>query len=242
MNGSALLRLMDMTARQLPADGSDAGTDDAAVGAGPVPPRACAPGGETAVLLPAPSPPLQDLDAALKGRAGRRHYAASSLPAADLAACLAAAQRSASEMPAPGAEIRLLVVARDVEGVPPAVYECDGATLDRRARLPAGNDLSGVVLQAEFADASALVLFVGSIAEATRRWGAHGHRLLHVRAGLAAHGAWLAAEERLLAGCAFAGLLPSFLRSNGLADGYATSALFAFALGPLGRVPGPEAA
>jgi hypothetical protein len=178
------------------------------------------------------SPPLLDVEESLRARAARRAYASEPLAPGDLAAVLEAAREGADTLPADSVELVTYVVARDVATIPPGIYCARAAQLDRVAELPDGARIDAVVLQDEFARASAILLFAGGLAGATARWGAHGHRLLHLRAGLAAHGAWLAAEERLLAGCAFSGLLPTFLRAVGLADGFVLAPVFAFALGP----------
>lgn len=183
-------------------------------------------------VLGVASPALLDVEECLRGRTARRSYASAPLEPGDLAAVLEAARAGAAALPADSVELVTYVVARRVATIPPAIYRARAAQLERVAELPDGDRIEAVVLQDEFAHASAILLFAGGLAGATARWGAHGHRLLHLRAGLAAHSAWLAAEARLLAGCAFSGLLPTFLRSSGLADGFLLAPVFAFALGP----------
>jgi hypothetical protein len=185
-----------------------------------------------AVPLGAPSPPLLDLEESLRARAGRRAYAPEPLPLSDLAAILAAARAGAGLLPADAVELVTFVLAGDVEGCPRALYRAGAAELEQVAELPVGSRVEEAVLQSEFARTPAILLFTGALAGATARWGAHGHRLLHFRAGLAAHAAWVAAEARELAGCAFSGLLPGFLREIGLADGFRLAPVFAFAVGP----------
>jgi hypothetical protein len=103
--------------------------------------------------------------------------------------------------------------------------------LERVAELPTGVGAEDLVLQKEFAAAPVLCTVTGNLAAAQARHGGYGHRQLLVRAGAAAHAAWLAALRLDLVGTVFAGLLPQVLRDRAGADGYRRAPLFAFAAG-----------
>ena len=81
------------------------------------------------------------------------------------------------------------------------------------------------------AEAAAILTVVGPLAAAVGRHGGHGHRLLLARGAAATQAAWLRATEPGLVGTAFAGFLPSFLRTHAAVDGHERLALLAFAVG-----------
>jgi nitroreductase len=204
-----------------------------APGTGPRP----APPGDEGVRLPAPAPAREGLEESLRRRTAIRAYTRQPVELAQLSAMLTAAEeqdrRNWSSERAAGVELRLVCASWRVAGLDTGLYGFDGGTrsLVRLAALPTGTAAEDIVLQREFAAAPALVLVLGNLAEAVRRHGSHGHRLLLTRAGAAAHAAWLAALSVGLDGTVFAGLLPGAVRDLLGADGYTTAPLFAFSVG-----------
>jgi nitroreductase len=192
--------------------------------------------------LPAPSPPSVNLETALRGRTAVRQYARSPLALDDVAA-LAAAATGADRRgwPAEHAAVPLdiLIASWRVMGAPPALarYDADAHALVRLGELPTGKAAEDLVLQREFAHAPAVALVTGDLRTATARRGAHGHRLLLLRAGAACQAMWLAALRRALVGSIFAGLLPDALRDIGGVDGYSRAALLALAVGRPAQPP-----
>lgn len=138
-----------------------------------------------------------------------------------------------------GADLDLVLLARHVTGLAPAMYQY---VPRRHHLLPIGHlpaaGAAELVIQAEFARAPALLFAVGNLAAALERHGSHGHRQLLVRAGAVLHHAWLGALSLGLAGCIFAGLLPNALRDLAGTDGYTRMPLLALAVG---RAPAPTA-
>lgn len=132
------------------------------------------------------------------------------------------------------ARLKLLVVAWRVNGMRPGVY---GYQLDSHAlqlmTQPAEESLNGrgLVLQAEFAEAAALVLITGSLQDATAQHGSWGHRNLLVRAGAAGQRLWLASLATGLCGTVFAGMLPRAAKALAAIDGFRTTGLLAYATG-----------
>jgi hypothetical protein len=187
--------------------------------------------------LPAPAAPRATLDDVLPVRAAVRDYAGTPLSGADLSAVFAAADRmDAGGWPAEraaGVDLELYCAAWRVTGVDTGLYRYQPrrSALCRVASLPDGPEAEELVMQQEFAQASALLVITGNLAAALARHGSHGHRLLLSRAGAAGHAAWLTALRLGLVGTVFAGLLPHVLRERAHADGYHRAALFAFAAG-----------
>jgi nitroreductase len=172
----------------------------------------------------------------LRRRGAVRRYGGAPIPLAAVATALAAADRGdLSDWPSErdaGVELGLFVVAWNVAGLPPAVYRyaAEAHQLVGVAPAPQG-PADRLVRQPEFTGAAAFVEVVGNLAAAVARHGSHGHRLLLVRAGAAAHRAWLAALSAGLAGCIFEGLLPQPFREVSGADGYTKARLVACAIG-----------
>lgn len=127
--------------------------------------------------------------------------------------------------------LRVLVAVRNVDGLSTGVHEHVDGRLELLAAVDDQEFLDGLVLQPEFAAASAIVVVAGSLAAAVEADGEHGYRLLLERAGAACQTAWLSAVGQGLDGCIFAGLLPSGLASLVGFDGYYSTQLLAFAVG-----------
>ncbi|GAB1641475.1 nitroreductase family protein [Krasilnikovia sp. MM14-A1259] len=134
---------------------------------------------------------------------------------------------------AAGTDLQVLVAARDVAGLPPAIYahRPHTETFVRVGDLPTGDESADLVLQVEFADSPAIVLICGPLAASLDRHGEHGHRLLLSRAGAAAYAGWLTAIDHGLVGSIFAGFLATSLRPLAPVDGYYTTQLLALAVG-----------
>ncbi len=136
------------------------------------------------------------------------------------------------EQPYPGLEF--IVVAWRIETTPPALYLYEPTThsLARLADAPdqytEGQEL---VLQAEFANASAIVLIVGALGTALEQQGSRGHQNLLFRAGAAGQRMWLASLAAGLVGTVFAGFLPRATQRLLGVDGYHRAGLFAYAMG-----------
>ncbi|MCT1395249.1 nitroreductase family protein [Microbacterium sp. p3-SID338] len=124
--------------------------------------------------------------------------------------------------------LSLLVFARRVHGIEPAVYETTGGSLARRALMDSVS-LRDVVLQPEFAESAAILVAMGSFA--TEHSNAHAHRRLLSRAGSGLEAVWLSAVAAGLSGSIFAGFLPSALAQLGIANGYDRLQLLALAVG-----------
>ena len=135
----------------------------------------------------------------------------------------------------PGAEqaspLRVLVAVRNVDSMRPGVHEHVEGSLRLLAAVDDEGFLDGLVLQPEFAAASAVVVVAGSLAAAVEFHGEHGYRLLLERAGAACQDAWVSAVGQGLDGCIFAGLLPSGLATLLGFDGYYSTQLLALAVG-----------
>lgn len=194
------------------------------------------------LALPAPSPPTVDLETALRWRTAVRHYARSALALDDIAALVTAATDADRRgWPAEHAAVPLdiLVASWRVVGAPPALarYDARAHALVTLGELPVGEAAEDLVLQREFAHAPAVALVTGDLRTAIARRGAHGHRLLLLRAGAASHAMWLAALRRDLVGSIFAGLLPDALHRLGGVDGYTRAALLALAVGRPAQPP-----
>ena len=169
----------------------------------------------------------------LLDRRSRRFFRDQPVELADLrAAATAGTEIDAVLWPEPARRqpLEVVVAARAVIGLDPAIYVFrDGPV--RLADLPSGDGLAGMVLQPEFAQAAALLVVTGSLADAIATDGSHGHRRLLERSGAVAETIWLAAVRRGLGGSIFAGFLPSALRSLAGVDGFRRTQLLAVALG-----------
>jgi Nitroreductase family len=91
--------------------------------------------------------------------------------------------------------------------------------------------MKDLAIQEEFMGAAALVIVLANLAGAVSAGRTHGYRQLLVRAGAAAHRAWLASLSLGLVGSVFAGLLPKALKNLAGTDGYSCAPLFAYAVG-----------
>lgn len=185
--------------------------------------------------LPEPAPGLP-IEEVLRRRLSIRYYDPSPISQACLAAVLGAADQADSDL-WPGehraSPLELLVAAWRVQGLETGLYRYRAPHgLARAGSLPPADEARELVLQLEYSAAPALVLVVGDLRSMLRRHGSHGHRLLLVRGGAAAHSGWLAAIGAGLDGSVFAGFLPVALRELAGLDGYTRMQVFALAIGP----------
>ena len=180
------------------------------------------------------SPPLA---AILRERRAVRNYNSRPIDQPALATLLRAATLGDRQDWPPeknSARLEHLVVAWRVENVRPGIYlyEPNVHSLAMLASPPdQETEGPGLVLQPEFARASAIVLLIGGLATALAQHGARGHQILLLRAGAAAHRMWLASIAAGLEGTVFAGFLPRATQRLAGVDGYYRAALFAYAMG-----------
>ena len=129
--------------------------------------------------------------------------------------------------------ITFVVLARRVGDLTTGVYEYDSADhyLTLKCEIPAWPDYCRLFVQEEFAVAPAVVWIVGNLDWACSAVGAHGHRLLLLRAGAAANSLSTAAIAVGLAGSIVAGLVPGAARRTLSLDGFSRLSLAAFAFG-----------
>ena len=185
------------------------------------------------VTLPAASLPSVDLRAAIAVRRAERFYDAQPVDPATLRAICSAALGPADRVAGGGHELTLTVVARSVDRVPAGVYTYrPGGVLELDTALsgdPA--ELTGTVLQLEFAASPVILVVTGATGPVSHRYGVDGYRRLLVDGAEAAHRAWLAALRRGLIGSTFAGLLGPDLYRLGGVDGYFRGGLLGLSLG-----------
>jgi nitroreductase len=187
------------------------------------------------IILPAAAPARHSVTATLRARRSARSYASRAISRGHLAAALTAGHRRddadwRSELTA-GVGLDFLVSALRVDGLDAGLYLSREAgklepiaVIDQRLTRE-------IVVQAEFADAAALILAVGHLAAALHRHGGHGYRLLAVRAGSAIHAAWLASISVGLVGCPFGGVIDAPLRRLAGIDGDCRALLLGLAIG-----------
>lgn len=136
-----------------------------------------------------------------------------------------------------------VVVAQNVDGLPPAIYRLDGSparTASPVMALDGRESYEELTLQREFATAGAIVSLLGDLDRAERTHGGSGYRALMARAGAAAYQMWLAAIAHDAVGSVFAGFLPAAIRLPLRCDGVNRHQLFALALGhPGADLPNP---
>jgi hypothetical protein len=205
--------------------------------------------GGDATVVPPPEVSRHPLESALRARNAAREFDADALSLAEVSALLYAADdmdsRGWQDERAAGLGLEILCVAWRVTGLGTALHSYDPANgvLHRIAPVPTGAAAEDLVLQREFASAPVILTFVGPLAAGLARHGSHGHRMLLLRAGAAAHAAWIAALRLGLVGSVFAGLLPHVLRERAAVDGYLRAPLFALAVGRppvVGARPTPQ--
>ncbi|KUJ49676.1 hypothetical protein ACZ90_67200 [Streptomyces albus subsp. albus] len=178
-------------------------------------------------LLP-PTAPTVPVGTALRHRRAIRFYADAPLGQGDLHAVLAAAGTK------PGGSLSVIVAARRVEGLTPAVYRYHpgAGRLEELAELTGSPaQLEGCVLQREFAAAPAIVIVTGRLGEQAVAAGAKGYARLMTEGGQATANAWTAAARRGLVGSTFAGLLQASLRDMAGIDGYSEMGVLGLAVG-----------
>ncbi|HVH33959.1 MAG TPA: SagB/ThcOx family dehydrogenase [Tahibacter sp.] len=131
---------------------------------------------------------------------------------------------------------RLLLLARDVEGVEPGVYLVDEQVRALRRVNAIGADALGRLVrsgcfQEEFHSAPAFFLQVGSIHDALLRYGERGYRYLLLENGVLLQRLYLAASALGLAGCVTGSIIQKEFEQALALDGYLGAALNCFALG-----------
>ena len=172
--------------------------------------------------------------AGLGGRRAVKDFGDEPIEQAQLERLCASVRRADVELwpePRHASPLRLLMAVRNVASLRSGVHEHDDGRLSLLVAVDDEDFLDGLVLQPEFAAASAILVVAGSLAAAVESDGDHGYRLLLERAGAACQTAWLSAVDQGLGGCIFAGLLPSGLASLLGFDGYYSTQLLAFAVG-----------
>lgn len=178
--------------------------------------------------------PLWDV---LRERRAVRSYKKEHIELKSLATMLKAAADGDSSYWPPeqhSAKIEFLVIAWRIEGLEPGIhiYHPDIRSLVLLGPAPdQETDGKALVLQSEFADASAIILITGELQAALKQHGAWGHRNLLVRAGAAGHRLWLSSLATGLSGTVFAGLLPRAAQRLAGLDGFYRAGLFAYAVG-----------
>jgi hypothetical protein len=110
-------------------------------------------------------------------------------------------------------------------------YHHGDETLAGIGNLPKNWTKNMLFLQREFANAPAIIFFIGKLAQAVDAFGTSGYKNLLLRAGATAHHAWLQSLSIGYQGTVFAGVLPKSLRSFTAIDGYRKCQLFAYAFG-----------
>ena len=174
-----------------------------------------------------------DLETVLRQRRSTRFFGPQPLPASavrDVAlAALTADQREAPRA-ARACPLEVFVLALRLDGLGPGAYR-----LDDEGRLwplaDLGRSAADLTIQAEFADAAAIISLAGDLTAADAASGAHGYRQLMTRAGAAAYDMWLDAVALGWAGTVFAGFIPASVRLPLASDGTDRHQLFALALG-----------
>ncbi|GII03187.1 hypothetical protein [Planobispora takensis] len=210
----------------------------------PVGPRGSAPAGVPEVRPVAAPPTDRPLEEILRRRVSIRDYAERPIPVEVIAAALATAFRMDREAwPQDwedGNGLGVLVAARRVAGLEPALYRADedGARLVPLAGLADGRAAEEMVLQIEYAASPVILAITGSLSTALARHGTHGHRTLLARASGLAYAALVRSAAHGLVGSVFAGFLQSGMRPLVDLDGYRQRQLFAVSLG----YPVPETA
>ncbi|WP_181435061.1 nitroreductase family protein [Curtobacterium sp. MCBD17_019] len=176
----------------------------------------------------------EQLRGAMRHRSAETHFAADPIPLAHVVAALdamAAIDRTLWGDVAEDLPLRALVACRHVTDLQPGLLEHRGGRFRRIQTDGGALRMREMVLQPEFADAAAILLAVGDLEGMSRRFGAHGHRMLLSRGGAACEAAWLAAVSAGLTGSIFAGFLPSALRATAGIDGNRELQLLALAIG-----------
>jgi hypothetical protein len=192
---------------------------------------AAAPGADVALRLPPPSPPTRSVGMAVAGRRAERSYADQPVSAADLHAVCAQARAAGGHDRPGGAGVEVYAVVTRVDGIDAGVYRYVPTGHLGRAGELGRAALREIFLQEEFSRAPVVLLLVGDLAAAIDARGSHGYRLLMTRAGAASQEAWIAAEQRALVGCVFAGVRGGHLADHVDIDGYHRTFLVAIALG-----------
>jgi nitroreductase len=167
-------------------------------------PRASTAGGP-----PVPRGPEQvlPLEEALCRRRSVRAFGAEEVSRSDVDFVIGSGLAAERTQQAPGTHpdmgVTIATAAFNVGGLEPGLYLPAAAAGAVCGRGPGAQWLAG--LQAQYADAPALLLVCGNLARACAAAGRRGYPQLLVRAGAAGYGAWLAAVSIGLAGCAFGG-------------------------------------
>jgi SagB-type dehydrogenase family enzyme len=131
------------------------------------------------------------------------------------------------------AGLHFFVLACRINGLPPGAYEFEPQFHELRLlrRGLTQEEMVGLFVQDDFADAPCIVWISGNLDQACRMYGAAGHRRLLLRAGAAGHRVLMAAMGLGLGGSMIAGLVPDAARQVIGLNGFDRASLFAIALG-----------
>ncbi|MGD8167302.1 hypothetical protein ACEXOS_008755 [Herbiconiux sp. P16] len=188
----------------------------------------------TAVVPHLTDPLDQDLIQTLTERRAVKYFTAERPNATSLQA-LHADMTAVDETLWPGGagtgRLRYIFAVSHIEGLDQGLYELSTNQFVFLTPFAPSIGLRDAVLQPEFGDAAAVLLVTGSLLEAVKNRGEHGHRILLSRAGAACEIAWLRVLESGYVASIFAGFLPSMLRLHLEFDGYAQTQLLALAIG-----------
>jgi nitroreductase len=177
------------------------------------------------------------LEQILAQRRSVRSYKSQPVPLAAVADMLEAAndidERTWPELSRAAPSLSLLLLARRVKDLAPAVYVHvpSRRMLMPIAAMPDETTLRALFLQEEFSLAPAVLVVVGSLSAAVHELESHAHRELLLRSGAAAHRAVLTGLGLGLGSCVFAGLVADSWRKLVNLDGYNRVALFGCAIG-----------
>jgi SagB-type dehydrogenase family enzyme len=150
---------------------------------------------------------LMPLEEALRRRRSVRTFGTEEVSRSDVDFIIRSGLAAERTQQAPGThpdlDVTIATAAFNVGGLEPGLYLAAAAAGTVCGRGPGADWLAG--LQAQYADAPALLLVCGNLARACAAVGPRGYPQLLVRAGAAGYGAWLAAVCVGLAGRAFGG-------------------------------------
>lgn len=176
----------------------------------------------SSLRLPTPTPPSIDFWETQELRRSVHGYRDQPLDLADVVAVCQSAYD-------PQAEVDVWLVARDVAGLQPGLYEFDGQVLGLLESVPAESSRREEwFLQREFAACPAVLIFLSSVAAC--QGSMHAYRQMMVQAGEQCQDAALAAVGVGLGGVIFAGLLMVGLLDLGV-DGYRRTGMVGYAFG-----------
>jgi SagB-type dehydrogenase family enzyme len=189
-----------------------------------------------AVQLPAPHDRGRSVGEVLVRRRSVRRYATTAITLDQLSTVLHCAKADEIESwvdPLDVEEIKLLVLARRVEGLASGLYHYaheENRLCFRYNPLPNMKNID-LFWQKEFSSAPLVVFIVGNLASACARLGSFGHRRLLLRSGTIGHRLWMAGIGLDLSGCLIAGVNTKEVRKQFRLAGSREHSLFAVAVG-----------